>query len=73
MASNTFIVEAKYYLVRDELIRRGWIESDIPESYLLWTNLKLVDFENPSFHWINHFKGSQHFSNKVLLFVMLSN
>lgn len=71
MASKTFTIGAKYFPIRDELIKRGWSESENHKSQLLWTNLKLVNFETPTFHWINHFKGSQHFSNKVLCIALI--
>lgn len=65
-----FLADEKFEEVITQLQQRQWKrETDEENIYsvgLLWMNLKQVDFDRvlPKV-LVNHFQGSQHFSNKV--------
>jgi hypothetical protein len=65
MNFTTFHTEEKYYALRTEFEERGLRETSADTAEILWVNLKAVNFESPSYLYVNHFKGSHHFSNKV--------
>lgn len=62
-----FYADEKYYAVREALLALGWelIEDPNQNCDLLWTNLKSISFPRQSYQMVNHFPGSQVFSNKV--------
>lgn len=65
-----FFTDDKFDEVIHVLETRGWQRvDDVSEANLVWTNLKNVDFNNDHLHEVivNHFKGSQHLSNKAFL------
>ena len=64
-----FYCDDKYDEVISVLIGKGWVrvnEDLLSETTLIWRNLKQIEFDNLPVHVVvNHFQGSQHFSNKV--------
>lgn len=70
-----FYADDKFGALITELERRGWsrVQSS-NECEIIWTNLRNIDFQQflGARKVVNHFKGSQHLSNKVRrLFAML--
>lgn len=63
----TFFADEKFGAIIDALTSRGYAQSEDSEQCdILWTNLKGMDHDLSHRHaLVNHFKGSQHFSNKV--------
>ena len=64
---KTYFADDKYEAVHDALAREGWrrvFDPSLPCD-LMWTNLKSITFDNRAFKVVNHFPGSQVFSNKV--------
>jgi hypothetical protein len=67
------IDDPKFDLVAAALLSRGWIRHKVDcsskaEFDLMWTNLAKVDFQAVFDNnlIVNHVKGSQHMSNKVI-------
>lgn len=63
--------DKKYENIIIELEKRRWkllCDCDtIPSScHLLWKNLSKIDWGSVFDRFVNHVKGSQHMSNKVL-------
>ncbi len=72
-SSRSFLCDDKFDVVISELISRGWIRitagaMSVPrECELIWTNLASVHFGSVFGRFVNHFRGSQHLSNKAYL------
>jgi hypothetical protein len=69
---ESFFTEDKFDCVITELIKRGYLRSNglSDKCEILWVNLKTLIFDRIDNNQIvNHFQGSQHFSNKVRLFI----
>jgi hypothetical protein len=67
---ESFFTEDKFDCVITELIKRGYLRSNelSDKCEILWVNLKTLNFDRIDNNQIvNHFQGSQHFSNKVRL------
>lgn len=64
---KAYFADDKYEAVHDVLGREGWTRVFDPTlpCDLMWTNLKSIAFESRKFKSVNHFPGSQSFSNKV--------
>lgn len=64
---KTYFADDKYEAVHDALGREGWrrVFDQSQPCDLMWTNLKSIAFDNRRFKTVNHFPGSQSFSNKV--------
>jgi hypothetical protein len=79
-----YYADDKFDAVIDDLNRREHVtrifefNSDEVQSYsaldLIWTNLKSINFDHiTNNQYVNHYKGSQHFSNKAFLAYHLHN
>lgn len=68
-----FYADEKYYAVREALLHLGWtmVEDATQPCDLLWTNLKAISQDERLHRFVNHFRGSQVFSNKVFTISLL--
>jgi hypothetical protein len=65
----TYFADDKFLCVIEALNNRRYSRvENVAESFVLWTNLKSLNYGQCDMHTlVNHFKGSQHFSNKAYL------
>lgn len=67
MSSKYLFIDDKFEVVLEYLESLGFHRTTIEKADFIWTNLKNIKFDDSlNEKIVNHFKGSQHFSNKVL-------
>ena len=73
-APGLYRCDSKYGNIIAELSSRGWVRENCDgdertpissQCNLLWLNLSQIKFAVVFDRFVNHFRGSQHLSNKV--------